>query len=475
MRPRRGPALALGAVIVLALAVLIVPGHLGRSEREGGAAAAPGTLALGAPQGAAVTIGRDPIGLSIEYPLLAHDLGGGACPSAALLRTLRALGSPTIRIGGDSQDAVAPAGTPAQPGVTDLPRDFWSQVACLERETQTPIVVGLNLASGETAWAAQLAASARAAIPAARLSFELGNEPDIYGAPVPWWNGHALLGTHMPWPTYLQRARAVEAVIGPGSVVEGPDFASGRWVRRVPMLARTLHLRILDAHFYPLDACRDPTEATAASLLSRQIQTKLDERVRLVRDARAQRLAAVISETNSVSCGGVAGISDEPAAAVWAVRMVLQALRDGFAAVRFHASGGAYDPFVVNAGVVTPRPLYLGLLSAAGLLRAGAVLRAIPNAASLDALAITRSDGARSFVLSNYAATPRWVTLAAPAGARVSVLSIVASAPAVRRGVLVATRGRARVELPPNSVDAIALPPATAATAARRAQPGPST
>jgi hypothetical protein len=477
MRLRRRPALlALAVVIVLALAALVVPGHLGRSAREGGGAAAPGTLALGAPHGPAVTIGRHPIGLSIEYPLLAQDLGGGACPSTALVRTLRALGSPTIRIGGGSQDAVAPAGTPAQPGVTDLPRDFWSRVACLERETQSPVVVGLNLASGETAWAAALAASARAAIPAARLSFELGNEPDIYGAPVPWWNGHALLGTHMPWPIYLKRARAVAAVLGPGSVLEGPDFASGRWVRQVPMLATTLHLRTLDAHFYPLDACRDPTEATVASLLSRQVQIKLDERVRLVRYARALRLAAVVSEANSVSCGGVAGISDGPAAAVWAVRLVLQALRDGFAAVRFHSSGGAYDPFVVNAGVVTPRPLYLGLLSAAGLLSEGAVLRAIPNAAALDALAITRADGAKTFVLSNYAAAPRWISFAAPAGEHVSVLGIVASAPAVRRGVVVAVRGRLRVELPPNSVDAIALPPAAAAAgAAQRAQPGPST
>ena len=459
MRPRRGLALAAGVAILLALAALIVlPARLGRSQREGGAATAPATLALGSPRGAAVTVGRNPIGLSIEYPLLAHDLGGGPCPSAALVRTLEALGSPTIRIGGDSQDAVAPAGTPAHPGVTDLPPDFWSRVACLERETRSPIVVGLNLASGETAWAGELAASARAAIPAARLSFELGNEPDIYGTPVPWWNGHALLTTRMPWPIYLQRARSVEAALGPRSVVEGPDFASGRWVRSVPALVTTLHLRTLDAHFYPLDACRDPAEATTASLLSRQIQAKLSERVRLARYARADRLTAVISETNSVSCGGVAGISDGPAAAVWAVRMIVRALRDGFAAVRFHASGGAYDPFVVNAGVVTPRPLYLGLLSAAHLFTAGAVLQPIPSAAALDAVAITRPDGARTFVLSNYAATPSWVTVAART--RVRVLRVVASAPAVRSGVVVAVRGRARVEIPANSVDAIALGPA---------------
>ena len=456
MTRRSALALALAAAIALGLAALILPGRLAETPRERAVAAPATTLALGAPAGPAVTVGAHPIGLSIEYPLLAHDLGSGRCPSSALVDALESLGSPPIRIGGDSQDAVAPAGTPPFPGVTDLPPGFWSRVACLERETGGPIIVGLNLASGEPAWAAELAASARAVIPSRLLSFELGNEPDIYGAPVRWWNGHALTSMAMPWATYLARARAVAAVLGAGSVLEGPDFASGRWVAMVPALATTLHLRTIDAHFYPLDACRNPAAATTAALLSRQIQTKLDERVRLARDARAERLPAVISETNSVSCGGVAGISDEPAAAVWAVRMILRALRAGFSSVRFHASGSAYDPFVVNAGVLTARPLELGLLFAAHVLGVGSVLRAIPNGGSLDAVAITRPGGARTVVLSNYAPTPRSVSLATPGP--VGVVGVVAAAPSVRSATVATVAGRARVELAPNSVEAITLP-----------------
>jgi hypothetical protein len=455
MTRRSALALALAAAIALGLAALIVPGRLVEAPRERAAAAPAATLVLDAPAGPAVTVGPHPIGLSIEYPLLAHDLGSGRCPSSALVHALESLGSPPIRIGGDSQDAVAPAGTPAYPGVSDLPPGFWSRVACLERETRAPIIVGLNLASGEPGWAAELAASARAAVPSRLLSFELGNEPDIYGAPVRWWNGHAMTSTAMPWATYLARARAVAAVLGAGSVFEGPDFASGRWVRMVPALTTALHLRTIDAHFYPLDACRSPAGATTAALLSRQIQTKIDERVRLARDARAERLPAVISETNSVSCGGVAGISDEPAAAVWAARMILRALRAGFSSVRFHASGSAYDPFVVNAGVLTARPLELGLLFAAHVLGAGSVLRAIPNGGSLDAVAITSSGGARTVVLSNYAAAPRWVSLAAPGP--VSVVGVLAAAPSLHRAAVATLAGRARVELAPNSVEAISV------------------
>jgi len=55
-------------------------------------------------------------------------------------------------------------------------------------------------------------------------------------------------------------------------------------------------------------------------------------------DAGAARVPAIISEANSVSCGGMAGVSNSPASAVWAVRFVLSALKTGFREVRFHLS-----------------------------------------------------------------------------------------------------------------------------------------
>jgi len=441
-----------GTLILLALAALALHGALGGSRQ----AAPPrqAALMLAAPAGPAITIERDPIGLSIEYPLLVHDLGGGRCPPAAFVRAIAALGLPTLRIGGDSQDEVAPAGAGAHAGISDLPADFWQQLACLERETRIPVVVGLNVAWGKPAWAAQIASAARGAVPRSRLSFELGNEPDIYGDPVPWWNGRALVRSRMPWRTYLARVKALAAALGAGTALEGPDLASGRWEARVPGLIATLHYRTLDAHFYPLDGCHG-TGAGAAALLSRQIQTKLDERVRLARDAHAAGIDAAISEANTVSCGGLAGVSDQPVAAVWAVRMIVQALRDGFDSVRLHSSGGPYDPFVVSGDKVLERPLYAGLRAAAGLLPAGAVLRAIPNATSFDAVAITAANGARTIVLSNYGATAARVALQAAAPAR--VLTVLARASAVRSAAVTPDGTRLTVELPPNSVDAITL------------------
>ena len=163
----------------------------------------------------------------------------------------------------------------------------------------------------------------------------------------------------------------------------------------------------------------------------------------------------MISETNSISCGGVRGVSDSPAAAVWAVRLILGALRDGFASVRFHSSGGAYDPFVVRGAAVVLRPLYAGMRALVGLLPTGARLRAIPGAAALGAVAIASPrDASTTIVLSNYASTALAVSVAARGKAR--VLSVIARAPTVVRSAVASSPGgRARVVLPGDSVVAI--------------------
>jgi hypothetical protein len=435
------------AAIALALAVAALAGAFGSAQ--------PPALVLGGASGPAITIDTDPVGLSIEYWLLGEQLGNASCPPAALVRALRALGVPTLRIGGDSSDQTAPTGTPRQPGLSRLPSGFWGRLRCLERETGVAVVVGLNLAWGKPAWAAQMVAGARRAVPRSRLSFELGNEPDIYGEPVAWWNGRALVSAAMPFATYLARATTVEALLGAGARIEGPDFASGRWVAAIPSLARTLHYDTLDAHYYPLEGCNGHHGASAAALLSHAIQRKLDERVRIARDARAAGLPAVISEANSVSCGGAAGVSDQPAAAVWAVRTVLTALRDGFSSVRFHSSGRSYDPFVVSGQTLTRRPLFSGLQFAAAALTRGARLQALAGAGAFDGVEIERPDATRTVLLSNYGAKATWVALHAQVGATVvSLASTSATATTTR---VSPQRGLLRVELAPDSVVAITL------------------
>ena len=109
------------------------------------------------PAGAGVTVTMAPVGLSLEYPTMAQDLGTGACPPPALVSELQALGSPPLALAGDSQDSTAPSGalsgTPASwetATLYALPATFWSELHCLLSATRDPLTVGLNAKTRQT-------------------------------------------------------------------------------------------------------------------------------------------------------------------------------------------------------------------------------------------------------------------------------------------------------------------------------------
>src|ERR1700733_10835443 len=70
----------------------------------------------------AALVQRSPFGLSLEYPLMEKALGPGPCPSPALVATLRELGSPSLRIGGNSQDLAGPTAAYRY----FIPPSFWN-------------------------------------------------------------------------------------------------------------------------------------------------------------------------------------------------------------------------------------------------------------------------------------------------------------------------------------------------------------
>jgi hypothetical protein len=327
-----------------------------------------GGLLTAAPwvQGAtAAIVQRSPYGLSIEYPLLERALGNGACPSPSLVAALQALGSPALRIGGDSQDLAGP--TAAYHYV--IPPSFWTAVGCLARASGSPIVVGLNFAEGPVADDLTTIAAAQQAIPASQLSFSLGNEPDLYGIShilpneagfiVPAYRTGSWTGDR-----YASEWAARRALLGQ-IAIEGPDLAGIGWRARISRLMATDPPDVMTVHAYPTVACGSAgAPATPARLLSEHASVGLVEKYGwLLAAARAAHRPAVISESNSASCGGKPGVSDTPVAGVWAARYVVAALLAGFAQVRFHTAGTSYDPIALGAdGAVATRPLGRALL-----------------------------------------------------------------------------------------------------------------
>ena len=416
--------------------------------------------------GAGVPVTMAPAGLSLEYPTMAQDLGAGACPPPALVSELQALGSPPLALAGDSQDLTAPSGAlsgaPASwetATLYSLPSAFWSQLDCLLSATRDPLTVGLNAKMGEPSWAAQMVAGAQSAATNG-LDFSLGNEPDLYYLPNYASLSRPLGGKEAAATgTYVQVATSLEQAVA-GAPTIGPELARpAHWRGALPRVIAALHEQTVGVHLYPLTACTTRKAVAIGGVLSAQAADAPRGLAWVVADAAAAHAVAIISEANSASCGGVAGVSDSPASAVWAARFVLAALKTGFQEVRFHFSGAPYDPFVVRGEAVLARPIESALVALNQWLPVGATLRTLSGVRGLVASAIgepagtSEPAGGTMLILDNERAQARAVVLRGAHAVRIQTLTPVrAGLQTVQVG---AHRGQIKLTVAPNSVVAI--------------------
>lgn len=405
-----------------------------------------------------VTATQTPFGLSLEYPLLEQAFGTGTCPSEALIKTLRELGSPALRIGGDSQDL---AGTTAAYHYA-IPPSFWTALGCLARATGAPITVGLNFATGTVEDQLAMIAAAEQAIPSAQLSFSLGNEPDLYqishiipndpGFIVP-----AFRGAQWSASAYASEWTARRAQLGPIRL-EGPDLAGTSWQRTIVAMLRADPPSLLDAHGYPTVACGSAgAPATPQRLLTKHASVGLAEKLSwLARTAHSIGKPAVISETNSASCGGKPGVSDTPVAEIWAVRYVIAALLAGFDQVRFHNAGLSYDAIAFEPdGTIALRPLGHALLFLHRWIPAAS--RVSSGARDPRVLAATvTSRSATNVILSSFSSKPLPFTLRVPAAkARVRTSTLTTAGTGEASASVAVHAHRARLLLAPDTVVAV--------------------
>jgi hypothetical protein len=410
--------------------------------------------------GPGVAVAMPPIGLSLEYPLMAQDLGAGACPPPALVSELLQLGSPPLALAGASQDMTVPAG--ALSGAADswetatlysLPAGFWSQLHCLLTATGDPLTVGLNLKTAQPSWAAQMVAGAQSAATHG-LSFSLGNEPDLYYLPnyssldKPQANEEAAAVS-----LYLQLAAGVQQVIA-GAPLVGPELARpSHWQHALPRIIEQLHEQTVGVHLYPLTTCATPKAVTVGGLLSKYAANAPRSLAWVVADANAARVPAIISEANSASCGGETGVSDSPASAVWAVRFVLSALKTGFQEVRFHLSGDPYDPFIVRGSEVVSRPLDSALVALNQWLPVGSSLHTVAGVRGLVATAVQGTAGKTLLILDNEGKQAQPVVLRDAHTVRIEALS--ATGPGLHTVQLSSPHGRIKLLVARNSVLAV--------------------
>jgi hypothetical protein len=418
------------------------------------------TLTPSVTGGPGVQVTMPPVGLSLEYPVMAQDLGTGACPPPALVAELLRLGSPPLALAGQSQDMTAPSEALAGPASSwetatlySLPATFWSQLHCLLSAAKDPLTVGLNMKTGELSWAAQMVAGAQSAATDG-LDFSLGNEPDLYYLP----NYSSLDKPQAAEEAdavnlYLQLATYLQQAVG-GAPLIGPELArTAHWQRELPRVVEQLHERTVGVHLYPLTACASPKAVTVGGLLSAYSADAPRSLAWVVADANAAQVPAIISEANSASCAGKAGVSDSPAAAVWAVRFVLAALKTGFREVRFHFSGGPYDPFIVRGDEVISRPLESALVALNQWLPIGSSLHTVAGVRGLVATSVGGTAGETLLILDNEGARARPVVLRDAHSVRIEALSATRAGLQTRE--LSSPRDRIKLVVARNSVLAV--------------------
>jgi hypothetical protein len=129
----------------------------------------------------------------------------------------------------------------------------------------------------------------------------------------------------------------------------------------------------LTVHRYRLSSCRaqdSPFYPRISALLAEGATAGLANRLHsAVRFARRARKSVVLSEINSMSCGGAPGVADSFATALWAPDALFELVRAGVRGVNWHIRPTQVNaPFEVLGGAIRPLPELYGLASFAQMI-----------------------------------------------------------------------------------------------------------
>lgn len=421
---------------------------------------------------------RSFVGLSLELPAVAAYAGSPAHPNRALPALLATLGaaqgSPVaLRIGGNSSDESwwAPGArlSLVRPSHVRyvIGRRWLARMAWVARATRAPVTVGVNLAADDPARALAFVRALRSALPPGALrAVEIGNEPDLYTRGVTFRAGRAVVRrvarrARYGQPRYAgdvgRYAALLSSRLGRNPALAAGGFAGTAWDAVLAPLLRGERgrIRALSAHAYPLDGC-PPHAAIAAQrrrLLSDTASRGLAAGVaRMVAIGRRAGVAVRVTEMNSATCGGVPGISDSFAAALWAPGALFAMARAGATGVDLHSWPGApYAPFAfttAHTGFTRAhaRALYYGLLLFADAASGGSRLLPIHVATDGGVRAwatLTRAGQLRVVAVNPSSGHAARVTIAVrDAGAQRAALRLL-RAPGLRARDAISIGGRA--------------------------------
>lgn len=344
----------------------------------------------------------DFIGLSYESSVLASK-DYLSPENASLLGLLQGLGpGGVLRLGGNMSESTVWRDTAEGNGGERflITPEAIDQLAALLDAIDWRLIYGLNLARGTPAAAADEASYVASALGSRLIAFQIGNEPDGFGA----WR-------HVRPPTYdcdaflsewTQFHRAIRARL-PDAPFAGPGIAVQQgWIR--PFINAAGESLVLVTRHHYADGPAGSPHLSIEKLLSAapRVAAMLEE---VLATKHSTGLPFRIVETNSIFNEGECGLSDTFASALWGLEYMLQLADAGAQGFNFHAGDAkAYTPFVPGAkDRPAARPLYYGTLMFKEVVRDAVMVpvRLVAPDRSLAAYAARSIDGGLKVCLIN--------------------------------------------------------------------------
>jgi hypothetical protein len=293
---------------------------------------------------AAGRLPADFVGLSFEM----RELGiGNLDPHQGnLVSLLRTLGRSNVRISGNTLDRDTlwvPAGQQPPDPLPSWVKDV-VQPSDIQRLNQFlgatgwKSEVGINMARWDQTLAADQARTMFTVLGDRLVAAECGNEPDQ-------WVGKGFRPAGYAYADYQKDWENCAAAVGRQRIA-GPDTASptSAWASSLAADERANGLDMVMVHQYSMD----PT-GTVARLLSPATNTaQANAAIPVLTAANAQHLPMRIDETNSAWGGGIDGVSNKQASALWALDYSLQMAQLGLAGINFHGGLGVCNQPIWN-------------------------------------------------------------------------------------------------------------------------------
>jgi len=281
-----------------------------------------------------------------------------------LVRLLRSLGPGMLRFGGITADenvAWSDAATPQPPWASStIGEAQLHAIGVLARRSGWQVLLTVGLAHYEPTAAAREVAAAHRALGPYLAAVEIGNEPDAYAR-------HGF--RELPWlaqgyEEQISDYREAIDALTPGIPIAGPDVSgSGAFNEWGDEEALAQTPVMLTGHHYPLGCAQTPPPSIEALLSSASRGAAANSLATYLTVARLYGIPLRIDETNTVSCGGVAGISNTFASALWATGYITQAMADGTGGINLQSNPsncGGYTPLCASS----PQALAEGTLDA---------------------------------------------------------------------------------------------------------------